>query len=193
VPDEATLAARAEAQSPALAAMAAKTEAQRSELDLARQDKGVPDFDLGLETGISMPGGMVYLGGMVGMNLPWLSASRFDGRIRAGEAGLGEATAQVQAERNRLRSEISALISELRQAERQLQLYEQGVLPQATQVFKASLAAYQVNKLDFSDVLESQLAIFEAQTAVARAKADHHQALARLEALMGAPLANVTE
>ncbi|HEY9899951.1 MAG TPA: TolC family protein [Pantanalinema sp.] len=188
VPDAGILLARAEAQSPALKAMLAKTEVQRSELALAQRDKGVPDFDVGLETGRSMPGDMVYLGGMVGINLPWLSANRFDGRIREVEAGLNEASAQVQAERNRLRYEVSDLRSRLRQIERQLQLYDQGVLPQATQAFKASLAAYQVNKLDFNAVLESQLAIFEVQTAVARAKADHHQALAKLEATIGAPL-----
>lgn len=188
VPDEATLLVRAEAQSPALKALTAKVEALTSELALARQDKGVPDLDVGLETGRSMPGNMVYLGGMVGINLPWLAGGRYDGRIREAEAGLGEARSQVEAERNRLRYAIASARSKLRQIERQLQLYDQGVLPQASQAFKASLAAYQVNKLDFSAVLESQLAIFETQTAVARAKADHHQTLAQLEALVGAPL-----
>ncbi|MNX70501.1 Outer membrane efflux protein [compost metagenome] len=188
VPDAATLLARAEAQSPALEAMAARTEVQRSALALAQQDKGVPDFDVGLEAGRSMPGDMVYLGGMVGINLPWLAPNRFDGRIREAEAGLAEAEAQVQAERNRLRYEVNDLRTRLHQVERQLHLYDQGVVPQATQALKASLAAYQVNKLDFNAVLESQLAIFEAQTAVARAKADQHQALAKLEALIGAPV-----
>ncbi|MNY54196.1 hypothetical protein D3C86_1900370 [compost metagenome] len=80
------------------------------------------------------------------------------------------------------------MLAELQRQERQVQLYKQGLLPQASQALQAALAAYQVSKADFDTVLESQTAIFRVQTDEARARTDYHQTLAKLEALVGAPL-----
>jgi outer membrane protein TolC len=184
---EALLAA-ADAHNPALRAVQAQVKAQEAALKLSQQEKGTPDFEVGVEAGRSMPGDMTYIGGMVGFNLPWLSAGRYEARIREAATGLEAANAMVQAERNRLRGEIHRVLAELSRQERQVQLYKQGILPQSTQALKAALAAYQVNKVDFDTVLESQTAVYQAQTDEARAKADYHQTLAKLEALVGATI-----
>jgi len=157
-------------------------------LELARQEKRTPDYEIGVEAGRSMPGDMAYIGGMVGINLPWLTQGRYEGAIKESEAGLASAQAAYQAEKNRLRGEIYRMLAELKRQESQVQLYKQGLLPQATQSLQAALAAYQVNKVDFDTVLESQTAIYQVQTDEARARADYHKVLARLEALIGTPI-----
>lgn len=182
------LIAKAEANSPMLKAAQARVEAQTAMLSLSRLEKGMPDFEVGVEAGRSMPGDMAYLGGMVGINLPWLSQGRYESRIKESEASLAAAQAAYQAEENRLRGEIYRVLAELRRQERQVQLYEQGLMPQASQALQSALAAYQVNKVDFDTVLESQTAIYQVQTDEARARAEYHQTLAKLEALIGSPL-----
>ena len=182
------LLAKAESNSPSLKAFQARVEAQAAKLELARQEKRTPDYEIGVEAGRSMPGDMVYIGGMVGINLPWLSQGRYESAIQEAEASLAAAQAAYQAEKNRLRGEIYRMLAELKRQESQVQLYKQGLLPQATQSLQAALAAYQVNKVDFDTVLESQTAIYQVQTDEARARADYHKVLAKLEALIGTPI-----
>lgn len=189
LPAVAELLTRAEAHSPALKIAQARVDAQGAMLNLARQDQGMPDFEVGLEAGRSMPGDMAYVGGMVGINLPWLSPGRYDAKLKESESSLAAAQATYQAEHNRLRGEIHRVLAEYSRQQRQVQLYEQGLLPQAKQTLQAALAAYQVSKVDFDTVLESQTAIYQVQTDDARARADAHQTLAKLEALIGAPVA----
>ena len=188
LPKTEELLSRADAHSPTLQAAQARMKAQAAMAERSRQDKGTPDFEVGVEAGRSMPGDMAYLGGMVGINLPWLSQGRYEGAIRESEASLAAAEAEYQAERNRLHGEIHRILAELQRQERQLRLYQQGLMPQAKQALQAALAAYQVNKVDFDTVLENQTAIYRVQTDEARAKADTHQTLAKLEALVGTPL-----
>lgn len=188
LPSEAAIRASAEASSPVLRVMRARIAMQGVELRMAQAERSVPDVEVGMAAGLSMPGDMPYLGGMVGLNLPWLSPGRFEGRIKQSESAVAAAQAAYQAELNRLRGEVRELRSALIRTERQLQLYRQGLLPQASQALQAALAAYQVNKADFDAVLESQTAIYQVQTDHARAMADYQQTLAKLEALVGAPL-----
>lgn len=188
VPKAADLLAEAEANSPMLKAAQARVEAQTAMLSLSRQEKGTPDFEVGVEAGRSMPGDMTYIGGMLGISLPWLSQGRYEGAIKESEASLAAAHAEYEAEKNRLRGEIYRVLAELQRQERQVQLYKQGLMPQASQALQSALAAYQVNKVDFDTVLESQTAIYGVQTDEARARADYHQTLAKLEALIGSPL-----
>lgn len=188
MPKAADLLAGAEANSPMLKAAQARVEAQSAMLTLSRQAQGIPDFEVGVEAGRSMPGDMTYIGGMVGINLPWLSQGRYESAIKESEANLAAAEATYAAEKNRLQGEIHRVLAELQRQERQVQLYKQGLLPQASQALQAALAAYQVSKADFDTVLESQTAIFKVQTDETRARADYHQTLAKLEALVGSPL-----
>ena len=188
VPAAADLLAAAETHSPVLKAAQARVEAQEAMLKLSQQERIMPDFEVGVEAGRSMPGDMAYIGGMVGINLPWLSAGRFERRVQEAETSLAAAQATYEAEKNRLKGEIYRVLAELSRQERQVQLYTQGLLPQSGQALQAALAAYQVNKADFDTVLESQTAVYQVQTEEARARADYHQALAKLEALVGAPI-----
>lgn len=185
VPKVADLLAAAEAHSPMLKAAQARQEAQAAMFRLSQQEQGVPDFEVGVEAGRSMPGDMAYIGGMVGISLPWLSQGRYEGAVKESQSRLAAEEAAYQAEKNRLTGEIHRVLAELQRQERQVQLYEQGLLPQAMQALKAALAAYQVSKTDFDTVLESQTAIYDVQSDEARAKADFHQTMAKLEALVG--------
>jgi outer membrane protein TolC len=67
-------------------------------------------------------------------------------------------------------------------------LYESTILPQARLAVQAALAAYRVNRLDFLNVLDSQMNVFNAEIAYATAVANYNKALAEIDFLTGAPV-----
>ncbi|MNY74678.1 hypothetical protein D3C86_2137640 [compost metagenome] len=69
--------------------------------------------------------------------------------------------------------------------QQQLEVYRGGLLMQAQQTFKATLAAYQVNQGDFLMVLDSQMALYDVEMAEAMALAERQKMGAMLDALSG--------
>ncbi|MBL8526385.1 MAG: TolC family protein, partial [Burkholderiales bacterium] len=72
-------------------------------------------------------------------------------------------------------------------------LYESTILPQARLAVEASLAAYRVNRLDFLNVLDSQMTVFSAEIAQATAVAGYHKAQAQIDLLTGVPVGSPQE
>jgi cobalt-zinc-cadmium efflux system outer membrane protein len=66
-----------------------------------------------------------------------------------------------------------------------LKIYREGLIPQAAATFRAGLAAYQSNRLDFETLLSSFLDLLSFDQQYWRALADHERAVARLEQLTG--------
>ena len=70
-------------------------------------------------------------------------------------------------------------------AERILNIYQQGLIPQAANTFKAGLAAYQANKEDFETLLNSFLDVLRLDEEYWRNLLDHELAVAGLEQIAG--------
>ena len=64
-------------------------------------------------------------------------------------------------------------------------LYETGIIPQAEQTYQASLAAYQVEKVDFLTLLDSLMTVYRYQIDYYRALSDYQQNVAALAAASG--------
>lgn len=73
-------------------------------------------------------------------------------------------------------------------AERVLDIYRQGLIPQAANTFKAGLAAYETNKEDFETLLNSFLDVLRLDEEYWRNLLDHELAVATLEQITGIPL-----
>jgi hypothetical protein len=71
----------------------------------------------------------------------------------------------------------------------QVALYRTGIIPQAQQSFDASLAAYQVGKLELLSLLDSLMTLYRYQIDYQRALTDALRDAARLEAATGSSLA----
>ncbi|MCA9512621.1 MAG: TolC family protein, partial [Myxococcales bacterium] len=76
----------------------------------------------------------------------------------------------------------------LARADAALALLRTGLVPQAAQSFEASRSAYEVGRLDFTDVLESQMRLLDVEVRAERARADRHAGWAGLEAVVGEDL-----
>jgi cobalt-zinc-cadmium efflux system outer membrane protein len=107
--------------------------------------------------------------------------------------------AQAEADHNRARSEYEMESQQIAFALRQqylsaeksaelLNIYRQGLLPQARAELQAGLAAYQSNRQDFQALLASFLDVLKLDEEYWQTLAEHETALAQIEELTGLPL-----
>ena len=86
---------------------------------------------------------------------------------------------------NQVDAEIDAAASDLRIARERVQLFEQGILPQARQTTASMQTGYQVNKVDFLNLVRAQLNEFNTDIQYWQQVSALHQAEARLAAAAG--------
>lgn len=80
---------------------------------------------------------------------------------------------------------INAKISELESREK---LITKSLLPQAEQSYKASIADYQVGKIDFVNVIKAENDILNIKTELAKVRVDYSKSISQLEYLSGKQL-----
>ncbi|MCP5041912.1 MAG: TolC family protein [bacterium] len=78
--------------------------------------------------------------------------------------------------------------AELVRADREAELLHTGLVPQALQSLESSRTAYEVGRLDFLGLLDSQVRLLTAQLQEVRAVSDRRAAFGVLEALVGEDL-----
>jgi outer membrane protein, heavy metal efflux system len=83
---------------------------------------------------------------------------------------------------------VTAAHAAARTSRRLAQLYSDSVLPQARLALESSLAAYQVGSVDFLTMLANFVTLLTYEVAYEEQTARYHQALARLEPLVGLEL-----
>ena len=73
-------------------------------------------------------------------------------------------------------------------AHSKVELLEEGLVPQTRQSLESSRAGYEVDKVDFLSLIDSQVSLFAAELALVRAEAERRFAFAALEAAVGEEL-----
>ena len=176
---------------PQLLGLQSRIARSQKVLDLAAKEY-YPDFDFKFAygqrdrapDGMSRPDMVLFT---VGINLPVWRSTRLAPMVAEAEAMRGQALDLYDAQRNEI---LMQLHHQSAAAERSLasaRLYESTILPQARLAVEASLAAYRVNRLDFLNVLDSQMTVFGAEIAQATAVAGYHKAQAEIDLLTGVP------
>ncbi|MBB5347418.1 TolC family protein [Desulfoprunum benzoelyticum] len=180
----------ADAHRPALKALTAQVD--KADISRALADKEfLPDFTLSLEymlleEAMGSEGDDMYTAS-VSFNLPVQRARR---RAMVAEAGAEGRMVLAEREvlRNRIRQGVADGLAALDRNRRLAELYDQGLIPQATAALEVSLAAYRVGRTDFMTVLDSRMALFNLEREYHDAVAEHRTQLAVLEGLVGTPL-----
>jgi outer membrane protein TolC len=192
LPDVQTLLGGLEQGSPRLRSAAARIEQAREQVRVAELE-GYPDFDLGLGYRIRerVAGDLVegddFLSAGVTIRLP-LDRGRWRARVVEQRALLRREQAQYRALRAELAAGIRSALAELRRAESEVELLETGLVPQARQSLDSSRSGYEVGRIDFLALLDSQVRLLDAELRRVRALADRRQAFAALEHAAGEKL-----
>jgi cobalt-zinc-cadmium efflux system outer membrane protein len=192
IPDLAALLASLEERSPFLLALQAQVE-QAERTRRATELEGYPDVDAGLGyrirkkvAGDPVDGDDFFSAG-VRIRLP---VDRWKWRARVAEQGalVRRARANYRAARAELRDVLRSRHADLVRADQEVELLATGLVPQTRQSLDASRAGYEVDKVDFLSLVDSQVSLLEAELALVRAVADRRSVFAALEAAAGETL-----
>jgi outer membrane protein TolC len=181
-----------EARNPLLKALASQV-VEEERMRRVAELEGYPDFDVGLGYRIrqNVVGDPVdgddFVSAGVKIRLP-IDRSKWRARVAERGALLRRAEANYRAARAELREAIRARHADLRRADAEVDLLEAGLVPQTRQSLEASRAGYEVDKVDFLSLIDSQVSLLEAELALVRAQADRRSAFAALEAAVGETL-----
>jgi cobalt-zinc-cadmium efflux system outer membrane protein len=109
---------------------------------------------------------------------------------RQGEIGTAMGThRRAQAERDRLQQELEQTITqhfqEVRTAQQQMQVFEQGLLFQAKEAFDIAQFSFRHGATSLLEVIDAQRVYRQTLLEYAQAQADHSIAMARLERAAG--------
>ncbi len=169
--------------------IAAQSEIKRDELAVQLARKAyTPDFTVAAGYMLMPSGSTVRNNYMaeLSVTLPWLNRRKHDSEISQARA---EAELQ-RAEYDRLRAamlhQIQEALVRAQSAKRLADLYRGTLRPQAQATFKAANAAYQTDRTDFLNLLDSQNTLLEVEYAHYRALAEFERRLAELELAVGA-------
>ena len=176
---------------PQLLALQSLIDRGTKTLDLARKEY-YPDFDVTFSYGQrdkTLDGNrrddMVSL--TAAINLPVWRKSKLAPRVAEAIAMRDQAIDMYQAQQNEMSSKLRRQVASAEQSLKSARLYETGILPQARLTVEASLAAYQVNRVDFLTLLDSQMTVFNYEIGYATALASYNKALAEVDLLTGKP------
>jgi outer membrane protein, heavy metal efflux system len=124
----------------------------------------------------------------VTMNLPWLNKRKHDAEIAEARTMAEVTRSEYEMRRAAVFLEIQQALVRAQAAQRSLKLYQDTLRPQTEATLKAAAAAYQHDRTDFLNLVDSQNMLLDVETAYYKAAAALDARLAELERAVGAEL-----
>ena len=125
------------------------------------------------------------------INLPWLNRRKHDSEIAESTAKVTEQDAELAAMRSSAFGQIQEALIEARAAQKLANVYQQSLQPQAEATLHSTVIAYENNRTEFLDLLDSQMTVIDLDLAYLQVLADFEVRLADLELAVGAPIDQV--
>jgi outer membrane protein, heavy metal efflux system len=179
------------AEQPQLQALKSQVAKQEKAVQLARKDF-FPDFGVGVAYGFRENKAPVtrpdFFSTTLSMDLPiWWNAKQKP-KLREQKARQEAAQDAYQSFWDRAAAAIKDRFATLQRLSQQIQLYGQGIIPQAHQAAEASLAAYRTGTLDFARLTQNYLAMYSAELKYQEYLKEYEGTWAELEWLVGQEL-----
>jgi outer membrane protein TolC len=176
---------RAREQNPDVHSKQASIRQQENQVELAHKNFR-PDFNVSYTYEHTADKFRDYYMATFGIRLPNRGRQK---------AELAEAQENQERARHELDAESQRVLSEVQQqyvlaitAEERLKIYSDGLVPQSEATFRSALSAYQSNKQDFESLLSGFLDVLNLDLEYRNELVEHESALAELERLTGVDL-----
>jgi len=104
---------------------------------------------------------------------------------------VAEKDAEVSAMRNAAFGQIQEALVQAKAAQRLATIYRQSLRPQAEATLHSTVLAYENDRTEFLDLLDSQMTVIDLDLAYFQALADFETKVADLELAVGAPIDQV--
>ncbi|HVP50491.1 MAG TPA: TolC family protein [Terriglobales bacterium] len=122
------------------------------------------------------------------MTLPWLNRRRHDAEIAEARTNTAARQADYDNQRAMVFQQIQESLIRAKAARKLVDLYQKTLRPQAEATLKATAAAYQADRTDFLNLLDSQNMSLDVDISYFRALTDFESRMAELERAVGAPI-----
>ena len=171
-----------------MAVMAAIKQAQ-DETALARKQY-TPDFSANVGYMLAPSGSQFRNNYMIegSMTLPWLNRRKHDSEISEAQTVVAERQAEFEAMRLDVFRQIQEALVRANSAKRLVELYQNSLRPQSEATLRSTVIAYENDRTDILNLLDSQNTTLDVAYAYFRALADFEQRMAELELAVGAPI-----
>ncbi|NIS75259.1 MAG: TolC family protein [Deltaproteobacteria bacterium] len=171
--------------SPSLKIQEQEIEKNRDRVELARKEF-YPDFSLGFSYFDRTVPEMYGL--MINLRVPLYFWRKQSLELKSAAFELSGSIRLLEGMTASLEARIKDLYLMATANSRLIELYRDGVIPQATLSLESAVAGYQVGSVDFLTVLDSFLILLDYELKYHEALADFQKTLASLEPLTGAEL-----
>ena len=189
------LLATALARNPRLKAMEAEVRMAEAGIKLARKDK-IPDFSAGLSADVKAE--PVMWNPQFSMTLPiWRDKIAAD--IAAAQAGKRAAQARLSSGQIELAMDVAEKTFSYGEADRNLSLLQQRLLPRARKSLALARAGYLSGQVDFFNLIDGERTLLNFELAEVEARTSRETVLAELSLMIagvpppGAPLLNASK
>jgi len=168
-------------QNPRLQAMAAEIKVADAFIRVAQKEK-IPDFTAGGE--VDVKASPFIWNPQFSMTLP-IWRDKLAAELAAAQAGKRAAEARLSAEQISLAVDFAEQAYLIREANRELTLLRERLLPRARQSLEVSRAAYRSGKVDFLNVIEAERSLLDFELDEIAAQIQREIAWAGLTLLVG--------
>lgn len=127
------------------------------------------------------------------INLPWLNRRKHESEIAEAKAKISEQDAELSALKNAAFGQIQEALAEVRAAKRLASVYHDALQPQAEATLRSTVIAYENDRTDFLNLLDSQTSVVDVDLAYFQALADFETQFAQLELAVGTPINRTAE
>lgn len=183
------LKAIADQNRPLFAAWRAMERQSEQKVKLAKKGY-LPDFKIAaaytqrdvLQSGM---GGADFVSGLFSVNVPLYFWKKQRKNVEENRFAKSAVQRNFQNVRNQVYAGLEKTLSDVEKNKRLLNLYRNGIIPQATQSLNSAISGYQTDKVDFLTMLSNQMTLFNYQLDYYRILSEYHTGIAELEALTG--------
>ncbi len=155
------------------------------------QKESYPDFNLALEymfreeSGADPGYNMFSLG--VTFNLP-LQRERRHAMVAEASSETDMSREELNGLRNSISYSVNDLLAQMESRRKLVELYREGIIPQAEQSLESAIISYRVNKVDFLTLLDGRANLYTYERELYESLAEYMIKLAQLEAVVGVEL-----
>jgi cobalt-zinc-cadmium efflux system outer membrane protein len=177
----------------ALRGMDFSVRAKESSYRLSRRQY-LPDLTLSVgyrirdEVNMDPVRGVDFFSASVGISVPLYFWSKQKKNVKEKRLDWESAGQKYRSMENDTKLAISRLFYSLVRYGEEAQLYSTAILPQARQSLESARSAYQVGKVDFLTLLNSQTTLYNYEIAYHQALSSYYMTMADMEQIVGASL-----
>jgi cobalt-zinc-cadmium efflux system outer membrane protein len=173
---------KAREQNPDVNAKQASLRKQETQVELAYKNFR-PDFNVQYTYEHTGSQARDYYMTTFGVRLP--NRGRQRAELAEAEQNQERAGQELDAESQRVLSEVQQQYVRAKTSEERLKIYGDGLVPQSETTFRSALSAYQSNREDFESLLSGFLDVLNLDLEYRNELVEHESALAELERLTG--------